>query len=139
MSKRNMLLALAALLIAAGSAYAQSARFNVPFQFTVDKTVMPAGSYFIKSAFPDLGDSGVLIIQNGQAGRSRYFTTNNPVRSLGAQAQTKLVFHCYGGSCFLLQVWTGSNVGWQLTKSSQELELAKQSPAVHVPVVTALR
>lgn len=134
MSKRNMLLALAALLLAAGSAYAQNDRFNVPFQFAIGKSVMPAGPYSIKSA----SQLGTLIIQDRQTGRSR-FVGGNPIRARGAQDQTKLVFHCYSGSCFLSQVWTGNDVGRQLTVSSQELELAKQSPAVRVPVVAALR
>ena len=132
MSKRNMLLALAALLLAAGSAYAQNYEFNVPFQFAIGKSVMPAGHYSIAR------DSGTLIIQDRQTGRSR-FVNGNPIRSRGAQDQTKLVFHCYSGSCFLSQVWTGNDVGRQLTKSSKELELAKQSPAVRVPAVAALR
>jgi hypothetical protein len=135
MSKRNMLLALAALLLAAGSAYAQNDRFNVPFQFAIGKSVMPAGHYSIKSASPT---SGALIIQDRQTGRSSGFVAGIPIRSRGAQDQTKLVFHCYSGSCFLSQVWTGNDVGRQLTESSQELELAKQSPAVRVPVVAAL-
>lgn len=135
MSKRNMLLALAALLLAVGSAYAQNDKFNVPFQFAIGKSVMPAGHYSIKFASRD---SGSLIIQDRQTGRSR-FVDGNPIQSRGAQDQTKLVFHCYSGSCFLSQVWTGNDVGRQLTKSSQELELAKQSPAVRVPVVAALR
>jgi hypothetical protein len=135
MSKRSMLLALAALLLAAGSAYAQNDRFNVPFQFVIGKSVMPAGHYSIKSASRN---SGTLIIQDDQTGRLR-FVDGNPIRSRGAQDQTKLVFHCYSGSCFLSQVWTGNDVGRQLTESSQELELAKQSPAVRVPVVAALR
>ena len=135
MSKRNMLLALAALLLAAGSAYAQNDRFNVPFQFAIGKSVMPAGHYSIKSASRN---SGTLIIQDHQTGRLR-FVDGNPIRSRDAQDQTKLVFHCYSGSCFLSQVWTGNDVGRQLTESSQELELAKQSPTVRVPVVAALR
>lgn len=139
MSKRNVLLAFAALLIAAGSAYAQNPRFDVPFQFTIDKTLMPAGSYSIKSASSDSGNSGTLIIQNGQTGRSRFFNTNSPVQSLGGKDQTKLVFHCYGGSCFLSQVWTGNDVGRQLKESRQELEVAKQGLAVHVRVAAALR
>jgi len=89
MSKRNMLLALAALLLAAGSAYAQNDRFNVPFQFATGKSVMLAGHYSIKSA----SQSGTLIIQDLQTGRSR-FVDGNPIRARGAQDQIKLVFHC---------------------------------------------
>ena len=78
-----------------------------------------------------------MTVQHGQTGRSR-FVDGNPIRSRGAQDQTKLIFHCYSGSCFLSQVWTGNDVGRQLKESSQELELAKQNPAVRVPVVAAL-
>lgn len=136
MSKRNLLLTSAALLIVAGGAYAQNAKFNVPFQFTVYNTVMPAGSYFIKS---ETTNSSALIIKNGQQGRSRIFYTVGSVQSLGRQGQTKVVFDCYNGSCYLSQVWSGSTFGRQLIKSRQELEMAKQHPAVHSPVVAAVR
>jgi hypothetical protein len=139
MSKRNVLLALTALLITAGSAFAQSAKFNVPFQFTIDKMLMPAGNYSIKSANPAWQSSGVLIIQGvGSTARSRFLNTN-PLQSVGAQDQSKLVFHCYGDSCFLSQVWTGDNVGRQLRMSSYELELAKQGLALRAPIVAAVR
>src|SRR5690348_3834517 len=110
MSKRNVLLALAALLIAAGSAYAQSVRSNVPFQFTVGTTVMPAGHYSIKSGYPDPDWALSIRDLDRHTLRLRFLNTS-PVRSLAAQDQTKLVFHCYSGSCFLSQVWTGNDVG----------------------------
>jgi hypothetical protein len=137
MSKRNLMFASAALLIVAGSAYAQNARFNVPFQFTVYNTAMPAGSYLIKSA-STVSSSSSLIIQNDQTRRSGFFDTNSPLQSLRRNAQSKLVFDCYDGSCYLSQVWNG-NVGRQLRKSPQEVELAKQRPVVHAPIVAAVR
>ena len=135
MSKRNMLLALAALLLAAVSAYAQNDRFNVPFQFAIGKSVMPAGHYSIKSA----SQLGTLIIQDRQTGRSRFVDGGNPIRARGAQDQTKLVFHCYSGSCFLSQVWTGNDVGRQLTVSHRERQLAKEGPPLRMPVLAEVR
>jgi hypothetical protein len=132
---RQVLLALAALVIAAGSAYAQSPKFNVPFQFTIDKMVMPAGNYSIKSA----SDSDSMLIIQGldKPVRSRFlFLFTNLLQSVG---QTKLIFNCYGGSCFLSQVWTGSNVGRQLRESRQERQLAKQGPAAGVHALAAVR
>jgi hypothetical protein len=134
MSQRNVLLALAALLLAAGSAYAQNDRFNVPFQFAIGKSVMPAGHYSIKSA----SQLGTLIIQDRQTGRSR-FVDGNPIRARGAQDQAKLVFHCYSGSCFLSQVWTGNDVGRQLTVSHRERQLAKEVPPRRMPVLAEVR
>jgi hypothetical protein len=135
MLKRNVLLALVALLIAAGSAYAQSVKFSVPFQFTVGAMEMPAGDYSIKSA-----SSHMLIIQglDRQTARSRFLNYNS-VKSFGVQDQTKLVFHCYGGLCFLSQIWTeGNDVGRQLIEGRQERLVAKHDPALRVPVLAAL-
>jgi hypothetical protein len=136
MSKRNVLLALAALLIAAGSAYAQSIKFQVPFQFTIDNMVMPAGYYWIESSH----DSGLLAIEGLDRQTSpKRFLNANPVESLGRQYEAKLIFNCYGGSCFLSQVWTGNNVGRQLGESRQERQLAKQGLEPRVPALAALR
>jgi hypothetical protein len=131
MSKRSVLLALAALLIAAGSAYAQSVRFNVPFQFTVGTTLMPPGDYSIES------HSGTLIIRGLDRQR---FVNSIPVESRDAQSQTKLVFRCYSSLCFLAQGWTeGNNSGWELAVNRQERLVAKHDPAFRVPVLAARR
>jgi hypothetical protein len=136
MSKRNVLLVVAALLIAAGCASAQSFKFKVPFQFTIDKMVMPAGDYWIESSH----DSGLLTIEGlDRQTPPKTFLQANPVESLGLQYEAKLIFHCYGGSCFLSQVWTGNNVGRQLGESRQERQLAKQGLAPRVPALAALR
>lgn len=137
MLKRNVLLALVALLIAAGSAYAQSVEFSVPFQFTVGTTEMPAGNYSIKSASSPWR---MLIIQglDRQTARPRFLNYDS-VKSFGVQDQTKLVFHCHGGLCFLSQIWTeGNDVGRQLIEGRQERLVAKHDPALRVPVLAAL-
>lgn len=136
MSKRNVLLALAGLLIAAGSAYGQSLRFNVPFQFTIDKMAMPAGSYWIVESSPD---SGLLTIQGTDrqiAGRR--FLNSSPIASQDRKYQRKLIFNCYGDSCFLSQVWTGDSAGRQLRETHQEHQLAKQVSAPRVRALAAL-
>jgi hypothetical protein len=136
MSKRNVLLALAALLIVAGSAYAQSLKFKVPFQFTVDKMVMPAGYYWIESSH----DSGLLTIEGlDRKTAPKKVLNSNPVESLGPQYKAKLIFHCYDGSCFLSQIWTGGGVGRYLTEDRQERQLAKQGLAPRVPTIAAIR
>ena len=136
MSKRNVLLALAALLITAGSAYARSFKFQVPFQFTIDKMVMPAGYYWIESS--DVSRS-VIIQGSDRQTASKSFFNSDTVESLDAQYKAKLIFHCYSGSCFLSQVWTGNKVGRQLTESSQELQLAKQGTEPRVRSLAALQ
>jgi hypothetical protein len=139
MLKRNVLLALAALLIAAGSAYAQSLKVKVPFQFTAHEVAFPAGSYWINSSY-DLGSANVLTIEGLDRHTSpKEVLTSTPAESLDTQHQTKLVFHCYGASCFLSQVWIGNNLGRQLTEDRQERQFAKQGLAPRVPTIAAIR
>jgi hypothetical protein len=139
MSKRNVLLGFVALLIAAGSAYAQSTKFVVPFQFTIDKMAFPAGSYLINSSYGS-GSATILTIEGLDRHTSpKEVLTSIPAESLNAQHQAKLIFRCYGGSCFLSQVWTGNNVGRQLRESREERQLAKQDTEPRVRALAALR
>ena len=143
MSKQNGLLILAVWLLTTASAYAQitDVKANVPFQFSVGKTVLPAGTYFIKSALPPFGGSGMLVIWSSDrhAARQRWLRSIS-VQSVSAQDDSKLVFRCYGGLCFLSQIWAaGYDVGRQLIKSPREHLLAKEGPALRVLVLAALR
>jgi hypothetical protein len=132
MAKRNVLLGLAALLIATGSAYAQSITFNAPFQFTLGTTLMPAGEYSVES------HSRTLTIRDLGRGAVSFASTS-AVKSLHAQSQTKVVFRCYGGACFLAQGWIeGNDSGWNLAVNRQERRVANHDPALRLPVLAAL-
>ncbi len=113
------------LLLVAGSALAQTRgqiRADVPFNFTVNHTNMPAGPYIIST----IGNgNGVLLVQS-QDTKAATFVTPNAVEALKASNRTKLVFHCYGGDhCFLYQLWvSGAARGQQLPRSAVEREVA---------------
>ena len=126
------------LLLATVSAYAQTRMVtaNIPFNFAVGRTSLPAGAYTIRS----LGlSSRVIAIQNPDRNLTNVVLPL-PCISTEAQERTKLVFHRYGDQYFLAQIWTaGNHMGNELPKSRRETEVATDNPAQNVVVVATLR
>lgn len=110
-------------LLMVSSALAQSkpgdVLVNVPFSFIVNNHQMPAGRYVVTPA-----TYGVLRIFDTENSRNQLFTGVHSVQSSKTQTP-KLVFHRYGDSYFLSEVWNGqSNIGKQLPPSKAEKEIA---------------
>lgn len=127
------------LLLAAGSAFAQTInlRANVPFKFIVNKETMPAGQYSIKS----LGDSAGRTLFISSSDQSEKTTViANGVEDRAASKQTKLVFLRYGDRYFLSQIWVeGNSSGHQLPKSPREAEVAMDYSPQPVVVMASLK
>jgi hypothetical protein len=108
-------------LLAASVATAQgpSSRVlvNVPFAFVIDNHQMPAGRYVVTSA-----NDGILLIYDTGVPRNHMFL---PVHSMYSDTpkDAKLVFHRYGDSYFLAEVWNGSGTGKELFPSKAEKEI----------------
>ena len=97
--KRQILdvLVLALLVgLALGSAHAQStiARANVPFDFVVGDSKLPAGQYTIASAAPDVAPE-VLLFRDLN-GHVREVTMTARVEPNSRDKEAKLIFHRYG-------------------------------------------
>lgn len=126
------------LLLVAGSALAQSRVVaDVPFNFTVNSTSMPAGEYTIS----DVGTgSSALLIQSKDLQHVKLILPNRAEAPTVAQ-RSKLVFHCYGkDQCFLYQVWTqGAKRGRELSPTSYEREVAANLSSRDVPVIASAR
>ena len=136
---KNQLFALIGLglLLATASAYAQTGvvKANVPFNFIVYKTQIPAGRYTIQP----LGtlSSNAMTIESSDGKVVKAFLPTACESSL-AQEKTKLVFHRYGDQYFLAQIWTeGNNRGSELPKTEREQEVAMSYPAAQDVVVEA--
>ena len=139
MNKRVLsLVGVLSLLLVAGSALAQNTVVaDVPFNFSVNRTTMPAGEYSIR----EVGTGGALAIQSQDRKTVKLFTPNRAEISQPS-ASTKLVFHCYDGreQCFLYQIWVqGKNRGRQLPKSSYENEVSARVRSNDVPVIASAR
>jgi hypothetical protein len=95
---------------------------KIPFSFYVGNKALPAGNYVVRP----LGSlHNVLAIQNAENHASALTIVPIGVQAASAQ-NTKLVFHRYGNTYFLSQVWQGlgRNEGLQLVPSKTERELA---------------
>jgi hypothetical protein len=137
---KNQLFALIGLglLLATASAYAQTGvvKANVPFNFIVEKTQVPAGEYLIQN----LSTSGLAMSIQSSDRKMVKVVLPNACESSQAQPKTKLVFHRYGDQYFLSQIWTaGNNRGSELPKSRRETEVAMDYPTQNVVVVATLR
>jgi hypothetical protein len=101
------LLAIAVMLVGA-SAYPQSASqnpwtVNVPFNFTVRHTNLPAGKYTVKQF-------GSVIMVTSQSGKTANVLTNRNYITKQAE-RSSLTFQVNGGTYDLIQVRNmGSNV-----------------------------
>jgi hypothetical protein len=113
---------LAMVLIVVSGAMAQrrpgDLLVNIPFSFLVDNHQMPSGRYVVVPA-----GNGALGMFKAEDGSPRLLMSVHSVESRSSQTP-KLVFHRYGDSYFLTEVWNGDKIGRQLAKSKAEKELA---------------
>jgi hypothetical protein len=124
------------LMLVAGSALAQSrVEADVPFNFTVNRTTMPAGAYTLSPV-----GSEALLIQSKDR-QSVKLAMPNRAQISPPSKTTKLIFHCYGkDQCFLYQVWVeGASRGRQFPKSALENEIEAKLRSRDVPVIASAR
>jgi len=122
------LFAILCLLLLPGSALVfgqnpTTLRVNIPFQFVIDRTTLPAGEYVVVHLSPDSPD--VLRIESLDGRTSAFIDAEVPLGGLRFPEKSKLVFNQYGDSYFLSQIWTvGDPVGRKVLPSHLERELA---------------
>ena len=111
----------------AGTSFAQSrmVKANVPFDFTVGKQLLPAGTYTIKTQ-----SSGLIVIKN----HDKPITVLTIVDQAGDRSPNggKLMFHKYGDQYFLSEIlcdWAGMNVALHPSKVEKRVQL--QQAMVH--------
>jgi len=126
---------LSSLTLLTAAAFAQSGgwQIDIPFEFRVGETLLPAGHY---SVHPEVMTK-VLAIQCFECKASAMILTNG-VEAPKVPETAKLVFNRYGNKYFLATVWTpGYSTGRQLPKSAAEREVARNGSA-GPPVQVAL-
>ncbi len=99
------------------SGYANSGRImvDIPFAFTAGKATLPAGKYVVEQT-------------SSMGGKNKTFVTvmSNDTANLAA-SKAKLVFHRYGDTYFLAQIWEqGSSIVNEIPKSPAERDLIKK-------------
>jgi hypothetical protein len=112
------------LLLTASMCLGQSSRgdviANVPFPFRVAGYSLPAGRYIVTP----IGETTLRIYGNAQ---SIIFPTHSVVGK-APEGIGKVVFHRYGGTYFLAEIWSAANrTGRQLFTSQAEKECAQSA------------
>jgi len=109
----------ASILLSSALAQTGTVRATIPFKFTVDRQVLPAGDYRLS-----INGAMLEVSRVGEAGVAKVLT--NPTRGEASQTgPSRLIFHCYASRCFLSQAWIGGTQGYELFASSAELEDAR--------------
>jgi hypothetical protein len=112
-----IVLALASSAVANGQSGRQL-RAQVPFDFIVADRTLRSGQYEVNN-ITSAGD--VLAIRDA-AGKSQTMRLTSPVVANDRRdMRAKLVFHRYGSTYFLSQVWlAGNSTGREFAKTKQE-------------------
>jgi len=123
----SFLLVLAAVSVNAQRLSDDSIAVNIPFDFAIGQTKLPAGNYTLRRiALPSSYDR--LVIQSADGRGDTRTVMTRPNRISEVQKQSNLVFNRYGDQYFLSQVWmTGSDTGRDLFQSRNERNLTKAS------------
>jgi len=129
MSKKivSALAGLILLLAAAASVQARNTLSNqmqvtVPFKFAVSGQTFPAGIYVIELNT----EHGTILLRTD--GQQPIMLQAMGKESLAAPKHSQLVFHRYGTSFFLTEVWTeGNTAGRTFATSDHEKELARKN------------
>ena len=113
---------------------ADRAVMNIPFDFRVGETHLPAGKYVVS-------DTTMTVLLRSKDGRQS--VTILPMRTLqpkGKLTSAKLVFHRYGERYFLSQVWMfAANLGHELRQPRAEREVMAKNPAKRREVALIVR
>jgi len=109
---KNMMIAAAAMLSAAGMTQAQTIKAEVPFGFRAAGTMMPAGSYRWQKT--QTASTAVFTLTNEDSGHA-IFTIPVAQNTSKAEAPPSLAFQCSGHDCTLVSVSQGDGSSYSIS------------------------
>lgn len=107
------MLAAAALVVAAGTASAQSYKAEIPMAFRVGGKTMAPGSYDVQVRQAAIGP--LVIFSNRATSKAAMFASGireDVPKSWVAAGDPKLVFTCASDSCSLSKMWDGGSYAY---------------------------
>jgi hypothetical protein len=109
-------------------------RVDIPFQFNVGNTTMPAGEYLVQQLNP-ASDAATLQFSRKDGGANAII---NMIGAIGdGRAMTKLSFRRYGNQYYFGEVWVdGGKDGLQAPKSKAERATQRELAALSVSMET---
>ena len=110
-------LSLATAAVSADAQTSTKQTVNIPFEFVVGSHEMSAGKYDVDR----ITSGGVVVRIRNTSNADLTTRLTSTIVKTKAPDQGKLVFHRYGSTYFLAEVWrAGDSNGRQLVKSSRE-------------------
>jgi hypothetical protein len=129
-SKISGIVLLSMLAITALAAHAQQMKADIPFDFKAGNIQLSAGEFTIKSVV-----QGVVMLRATDSGKTATVFTHS-AESLKVADASNLVFHRYGDTYYLAQIWiAGRNIGTELSPSPAEREAASLGKSYAVAMV----
>ena len=102
---------------------------NVPFNFYVGSTVMPQGAYRVD----EVSNGAVVALKTMHATKA---ITTSSLTGKSPNETPRMVFHRYGDTYFLAEIWAGDgSIGHALWRSAREKELAQNGSAPTLAVI----
>ena len=132
-----MLFALLNIVLAVGSAHAQSIKVtaDIPFDFVVNKEMLHAGSYTIQ---PIDTNGRIVMLRSADMKQAVLLPACIPVSEAGSGSDNKLVFKAVGGHYYLWQIWTsGYDTGSELPVQPLATDVQLASVPTQSPVIIA--
>jgi hypothetical protein len=121
--------------VATAAAFAQNStplRVNVPFNFIVGSRALPSGAYTVNENLT----TGVLTISDSEDTAT---IVTHAAESTAGPGSYSLVFHRYGDTYFLSQVWNGEEYGREISSGPREREMTAKRIESSTVTVAALR
>jgi hypothetical protein len=112
---KNMMIAAAALMVAAGVAGAQTIQAEIPFGFRAAGTVLPAGSYRVRTNYQSGGNLAVTL-SNQDTHQSVITMPYAHDLQQSGDAPASLTFECTGTACALVRMAPGSGQTYSFWK-----------------------
>jgi hypothetical protein len=130
-SRVTSILSIGIALVAVAAVHAQdkTVTANVPFSFYMGSSAMPQGAYKVDEFL----HGGIICLQSAGAIKS---ATTHEIAGKKQVEPARLVFHRYGNSYFLAEIWTGdASIGEALAASPREKELAQNGALPTLAVI----
>lgn len=100
---------------------------QIPFDFVIGDKTMSAGRYSVST---EMQDHSALLVRNMKL-NSAAVRLSDQIQSRSNKNNARLIFHRYGQTYFLAEVWQGGNSsGWSLHASKAERRLQQEQPTL---------
>ena len=120
---------LAVLLAAPANAQPLRVHAYVPFEFSVGRTLLPAGDYYVDASM----GGGIIRLSSAETGRNVMIAAHRGWQQPAGQAIGTLIFHQYGKAYFLSQVINDLSYSSYLIPKSMAEPALSDSAALQVP------